>query len=163
MDEFSRKERELLEDFIYSRYENNCVEYANPEGAKMKQAFSFHRRWGISPMVNVNNLSGHKAWVIISPTPMTRVDSIGIDKAHIDFSVVGDYKCQQSPVMNDDVCTFVLESSYIYYTVYFECDSTWKLSHDNLKMNASHQDIHLVERHYLAAVDSDFKPGRKSS
>jgi hypothetical protein len=160
MEDFSRAEREVLEDFIYSRYENRCVEYANPSGAMMKQAFSFHRRWGFTPMVNVNNVSGHKAWVVISPTPITRVSSVGIDKAHVDFSVVGDYKCQQAPVMNDDVCTFTLETNYIYYTVYFETGTKWKMSHENMKMNTSHQDIHLVERHFLAAVDSDFVPGQ---
>ncbi len=161
MDEYTRNEREQLEEFIYSKYENTCIPDSDHSGAMMKRAFPFCRRWGITPMVNVNNLSGHKAWVMISPTPMTRISSIGIEKAgNIDFSMVGEYKCQQAPVLHGDVLTFTLDTTNIYYTVFFECGS-WKMSHDNMKVNTSQNDIHLVERHVLAAVDSDFVP-RKS-
>lgn len=125
--------------------------------------FSFVRRWGISPMVNINNVSGHKVWVMVSPTPMTRIQSIGIEKAgNIDFTMVGEYKCQQSPVLDQDICTFTLDTTNIYYTVFFECGTTWKMSHDNMKLNTSHSDIHLVERHVRASVESDFVPGHKS-
>lgn len=163
MEEYSRKEKEQLEEFIYSKYENTCILPSEaPTGTMMKQAFPFCRRWGISPMVNVNNVSGHKAWVMISPTPMTRISSIGIEKAgNVDFSMVGDYKCQQAPVLHGDVCTFTLDTTNIYYTVFFESGS-WKMSHDNMKLNTSQTDIHLVERHFLAAVDSDFVPGHKT-
>ena len=162
MDDFSRDERELLEEFIYSKYENRCVPVTNTN-ATMKQSFSFCRRWGLSPMVNVNNVSGHKAWVMISPTPMTRISSLGIEKAgSIDFNMVGEYKCQQSPVLDQSVCNFTLDTTNIYYTVFFESGSSWKMSHDNMKINTSHQDIHLVERHFLASVESDFVPGHKT-
>jgi len=162
MEDFSRKEKELLEDFIYSKYENTCILPSEPSGAMMKRAFPFCRRWGITPMVNVNNVSGYKAWVMVSPTPMTRIDSIGIEKAgNIDFSMIGDYKCQQAPVLHGDIFTFTLDTTNIYYTVFFESGSSWKMSHDNMKVNTSNTDIHLVERHYLSSVNSDFVPGHK--
>jgi hypothetical protein len=171
MDEFTPDEQVQLVQLLSSKYPEPVKFYSMCAVGAIagiatepfrKEAFSFVRRWGISPMVNVNNVSGHKAWVMLSPTPMTRIQSIGIEKAgNIDFSMVGEYKCQQSPVLNEDICTFTLDTTNIYYTVFFESGSTWKMSHDNMKVNTSKCDIHLVERHFLASVDSDFVPGHK--
>jgi hypothetical protein len=173
MDEFTLDEKVQLMGLLSKKYPEPAQFYAmhamHAIGAlgtiatvARPQEFSFVRRWGLSPMVNVNNVSGHKAWVMVSPTPMTRIQSVGIEKAgHMDFSMVGEYKCQQSPVLNQDVCTFTLDTSNIYYTVFFECDTGWKMLHDNMKLNTSKADIHLVERQVLASVDSDFVPGHK--
>lgn len=169
MDEFSENEMLQLYHFIDLNYspifkKAEPMQFALGAIATMvdPKDFSFVRRWGISPMVNVNNISGHKAWVMVSPTPMTRIQSIGIEKAgKIDFGMVGDYKCQQSPVLDHDIRTFTLDTTNIYYTVFFECGSTWKMLHDNMKLNTSKTDIHLVGRHVLASVDSDFVPGHK--
>jgi hypothetical protein len=178
MDEFSEHEMLQLYHFIDHKYPVQREESMSARmgavsmSARMsempvstipvKPEFSFVRRWGISPMVNVNNISGHKAWVMVSPTPMTRIQSLGIEKAgKVDFSMVGEYKCQQSPVLDHDTCTFTLDTSNIYYTVFFECGSAWKMLHDNMKLNTSKTDIHLVERHVLASVNSDFVPGHK--
>jgi hypothetical protein len=170
MDEFSEQEMLQLYHFIDHKYPEPVFKMAEPVMSAampvatmpVRQEFSFVRRWGISPMVNVNNISGHKAWVMVSPTPMTRIQSLGIEKAgKVDFSMVGEYKCQQSPVLDHDTCTFTLDTSNIYYTVFFECGSAWKMLHDNMKLNTSKTDIHLVERHVLASVNSDFVPGHK--
>jgi len=174
MEEFNEHEMLQLYHFIENKYsEPVCFKKASGEpimsampmaamAAPVQPEFSFVRRWGLSPMVNVNNISGHKAWVMVSPTPMTRIQSIGIEKAgKVDFGMVGEYKCQQSPVLDHDMCTFTLDTTNIYYTVFFECGSAWKMLHDNMKLNTSKTDIHLVERHVLASVDSDFVPGHK--
>jgi hypothetical protein len=159
MDEFTPDEQFQLQDLLSDKYE---PKFRKASELLRKETFSFVRRWGISPMVNVNNVSGHKAWVIVSPTPLTRIQSVGIEKAgKIEFSMVGEYKFQQSPVLDRDICTFTLDTTNIYYTVFFECDGKWKMSHDNMKLNTSTTDIHLVERHVLASVDSDFIPGHK--
>lgn len=166
MDEFTPDEKVQLYDLLSHKYDEPVQFFKSSlapmaKSAPMAAEFSFVRRWGISPMVNVNNVSGHKAWVIISPTPLTRITSIGIENAgSIEFSMVGEYKYQQAPVLNNDICTFTLDTTNIYYTVFFDC-GTWKMSHDNMKLNTSKTDIHLVERHVLAAVDSDFIPGHK--
>lgn len=172
MEEFNEHEMLQLYHFIENKYPEPVFKTDPVMGAMVAMAatpvapvrpeFSFVRRWGISPMVNVNNISGHKAWVMVSPTPMTRIQSLGIEKAgKVDFGMVGEYKCQQSPVLDHDTCTFTLDTSNIYYTVFFECGSAWKMLHDNMKLNTSKHDIHLVERHVLASVDSDFVPGHK--
>jgi len=42
--------------------------------------FKFDRRIGLNPVVKVNNISGKKAWIILTPAPIMSISSVGIDK-----------------------------------------------------------------------------------
>jgi len=84
--------------------------------------FTFGRRIGLNRIVKVNNISGKKAWIILTPAPIMGISSIGIDKlGQIAFSTSGEYKCQQSGLSNNSIRDFELDNSQMYYTVFFDC------------------------------------------
>jgi hypothetical protein len=121
---------------------------------------SIARQLGFKRKIIVTNISGKKAWLILSPAPISGVSSIGITKlGQIDFSSVGgQIKCQQSPLLDSCSRKFDLDNNQIYYTVFFDCEGKWKVHFKDRKINAKHHDINLLERHILEAVDFDFAP-----
>jgi hypothetical protein len=121
---------------------------------------SIARQLGFKRKIIVTNISGFKAWIILSPAPISGVSSIGVTKlGQIDFtSVGGQIKCQQSPLLDSSSRKFDLDNNQIYYTVFFECDGKWKIHFKDRKINAKHHDINLLERHILEAVDFEFAP-----
>jgi len=121
---------------------------------------SIARQLGFKRKIVVTNISGKKAWIVLSPAPISGVSSFGITKVgQIDFSNVGgQIKCQQSPLLDSSSRKFDLDNNQIYYTVFFECDGKWKVHFKDRKVNAKNHDINLLERHVLEAVDFDFAP-----
>ena len=117
------------------------------------------KQMGIKKNVTIHNHSGKKAWVILAPAPILSVSSIGLDKlGQISFAYSGEYKCQQSPISDKSHRTFDLDSSYIYYTVFFECDNVWKVHFKDVKHDTSVYDINLLPRHVDESVNFDIKP-----
>jgi hypothetical protein len=98
--------------------------------------FTFERRLGLNPVVTITNISGKNAWVILAPAPIASVGGIGIDNiANISLSTSGEYKCQQFLLRNNKSDEYDLDTSQLYYTVFFECDGTWKTPFKNRKIN----------------------------
>ena len=125
----------------------------DPPKAKMS------RTLGIKPVVTINNISGETAWVIILPAPIFTVSSVGIDKVgQLSFSCNGEYKSQQSPLLDKSSREFELDTNTIYYTVFFECNNKWKLHVQNRKLTARKYDINLLPRHVLEARDFNLQP-----
>ena len=123
------------------------------------QEHKITRGVGLTKEVKINNMTGNKAWIIISPTPILQVGSLGLDKlGQISFNYVGDYKCQQSPIGKWTTRCFDLDSSSIYYTVffYFEDENKWKIHFKDKKHDTSTSDINLLERHIDETVDIEF-------
>ena len=121
--------------------------------------FSITRRLGLHPIVTIYNISGKKAWIILSPAPITTVTSVGVEKVGaIGLSSVGDYKCQQSALSNNSTREFELDNSQIYYSVFFDCDGKWRTPFKNRRINTRKYDINLLQRHVDDAIDSDFVP-----
>ena len=121
--------------------------------------FSVSRRLGLYPVVTINNISGKKAWVILSPAPITSISSVGVEKVgQVGLSSVGDYKCQQSAILDNSSREFELDNSQIYYSAFFECDGKWKTPFKNRRINTRKYNINLLERHVDEAVDSNFIP-----
>jgi len=117
------------------------------------------RRTGMKREVKITNISGKKAWIIISPTPIMQLGSLGLDKlGQISFNHSGEYKSQQSPLLDNSSRTFDLDSSSIYYSVFFECDGKWKIHFQDKKHDTSVNDIGLLPRHVDEAIDIDIKP-----
>lgn len=114
---------------------------------------------GIKKNVIVNNISGKKAWIILSPAPIKSISSVGIEKlGNIEFNTTGDYKCQESALSDHSSRDFDLDNSQIYYTVFFDCDGKWKTPYKNRKINTKKYNINLLERHVNDAIDYDFAP-----
>ena len=121
--------------------------------------YKFGRHWGLERVVKVNNISGKKAWIILTPAPIMGISSIGIDKlGQISFSTTGDYKCQQSGLSNNSIRDFELDNSQIYYTVFFDCDGKWKTPFKDRKINTRKYDINLLERHVEDAIEIELIP-----
>ena len=124
--------------------------------------FSFFGRiFGIgqSRVVRVNNTSGKKAWIILTPAPIMSLSSIGLDKlGQLSFSTNGEYKCQQSGLSNNTVREFELDNSQMYYTVFFDCDGKWKILFKDRKVNTRKYDINLLERHVEDAIEIELVP-----
>ena len=119
--------------------------------------FDLIRRVGLNPVVTINNISGKKAWLILSPAPIMSIGSIGIDKiGQISITTTGDYKCQQSAISNNTSIEFDLDNSQIYYTVFFDCDGKWKTPYKNRKINTKKYNINLLERHVDNAIEYNF-------
>lgn len=121
--------------------------------------FSVTRRLGLHPVVTVNNISGKKAWVILSPAPIVSISSVGLEKVgQVSLSSIGDYKCQQSAILDNSSREFELDNSQIYYSAFFDCDGKWRTPFKNRKINTRKYNINLLERHVDEAVDSNFIP-----
>ena len=120
---------------------------------------SILRRIGLSPSVSITNLSGYNAWVILSPAPITSLSSVGIEKiGQVSFSSSGEYKCQQSSLLNYSCREFELDNNEIYYTVFFNCDGKWKTPFKNRKINTRKYNINLLKKHIEESIDCDFVP-----
>jgi hypothetical protein len=121
--------------------------------------FTFERRFGINPHVTINNISGKKAWVILSPAPISSIGSFGVDNiANISFQTTGDYKCQQLLLVHNKSEDYELDTSQIYYSVFFDCDGVWKTPFKNRRINTRKYNINLLERHVDISVDSSTLP-----
>ena len=117
------------------------------------------RMLGINPKVTINNISGETAWVIILPAPIFTVSSVGLDKVgQLSFSCNGEYKSQQSPLLDKSSREFELDTNTIYYTVFFKCNNKWKLHVQNRKLTARKYDINLLPRHVLESRDFNLQP-----
>ena len=121
--------------------------------------FTLNRRLGLIPRVTINNISGKKAWVILSPAPIASVGSFGVDNiANISFSTTGDYQCQQLLIVPNKIVEYDLDTSQIYYSVFFDCDGIWKTPFKNRRINTRKYNINLLERHVDISVDSSTLP-----
>ena len=120
--------------------------------------FTFQRMLGIAPQVTITNTTEKRAWVILSPAPIVSISSIGVDKiGSISFSITGDYKCQQFLIPPHRSTEYALDTSQIYYSVFFEFD-IWKTPFKNRKLNTRKYNINLLERHVENAVDPALLP-----
>ncbi len=129
------------------------LQVSNPHATKI----TFGKRIGLYPTVNVNNISGKRAWIILSPAPIKSVSAVGIEKlGSISFSTEGSYKCQEYSLANNTSHDFELDSSQIYYTVFFDCDGKWKTPYKNRKINTTKYNINLLERHVDNAIEYNF-------
>ena len=120
--------------------------------------FTFQRILGIAPHVTITNASTKKAWVILSPVPIVSISSIGVDKLNISFSTTGEYKCQQFLISPNKSTEYDLDTSQIYYSVFFEFGEVWKTPFKNRKLNTRKYNINLLERHVENAVDASSLP-----
>jgi len=135
------------------------IEYDSIMGGLSHQPieFSLGRYLGFKRKITVNNISGKKAWIILAPDPIFSVSSFSLNKVgQIEFSSNCDYKCQQSPMLNDTARDFDLDNNQIYYSVFFLCDNKWKVHFRDRKINSTKYNINLLEKHIKEAVDYEF-------
>jgi hypothetical protein len=125
---------------------------------------SFARGLGFKRQIVVNNISGRKAWIILAPAPIMSIGAIGLDSVgQISFSSSGEYRCQQSPLLDNSSRKFDLDNNQLYYSVFFDCGGQWKVHFKDRRINAKYHDINLLSRHIDEAVDFAFVPTKSSA
>lgn len=130
----------------------------NCKSSLPKAEFTLQRILGITPHVTIHNTTNKRAWVILSPAPIVSISSIGVDKiGSITFSTSGEYKCQEILISPHQYRDYELDTSQIYYSVYFEFD-VWKTPFKNRKLNTRKYNINLLERHVENSVDPSLLP-----
>ena len=130
----------------------------NCKASLPKAEFTLQRILGIAPHVTITNASNKKAWVILSPVPIVSISSMGIDKLSISFSTSGDYKCQQFLISPNQSAEYELDTSQIYYSVFFDFGDVWKTPFKNRRLNTRKYNINLLERHVENSVDASLLP-----
>ena len=162
-DVLTEKEEEKISYLLATKYSSpviqaKCAPLAGLASLQLAD-FTFERRLGLNPHVTITNISGKKSWVILSPAPILTIESIGIDKiGSISFSTTGDYQCQQFLLSNHQTSDYDLDTSQIYYSVFFDCDGIWKTPFKNRKINTRKYNINLLERHVENSIDSSTLP-----
>lgn len=129
-------------------------------GRTMDNHFSVKRMLGLKRNIRVNNISGRRAWVILTPAPIRTVNSVGVEKVgNIDTSLIGNFESQQCLIRNEASKVFVLDNNKTYYTIFFEDGGVWKMPFKNRKIDAKEYDtINLLERHVADSIATDFAP-----
>jgi len=59
---------------------------------------------------------------------------------------------------NNKTDDYELDTSQIYYSVFFDCDGKWKTPFKNRKINTRKYNINLLERHVVDSIDSSEVP-----
>jgi hypothetical protein len=140
---------------------NNKIDFTCHQPVSKSLAdFDFSRRLGFDKKIIVNNISGKDAWVVLSPSPITAISSMGTEKlGNLSFSKIGgEIKCQQFGIKNNNKKEYQLDNSQIYYTVFFNCDGKWKCPYKDRKINAKIYDINLLPKNVDESIDTDFVP-----
>lgn len=115
--------------------------------------FDLYRRVGYDKKIIVHNVSGKDAWVILSPAPIRHLNAIEINNiGSVSFTHFGDVKCQQFGIKHNDQKEYDLDTSQIYYTVFFNCDEKWKCPYKDRKINAKIYNINLTPKNVDESV-----------
>lgn len=114
----------------------------------------------IEKSVNINNISGKNAYVIISSNPIKTVSSFAVNagaggvEAGVDvkFEDKGDYEAQKITILNNTSSRCCLDNTQFRCTLYFEIDGIWKRSWENRRFDGRRYNINILEKHATAAL-----------
>jgi hypothetical protein len=115
------------------------------------------RKLRIKKEVIINNVSGAKAYIIISPTQVLHLMKIKLNKlGELEFNHDGEIKCQCSPLLNNSKRLFELDTTSFYLTVFYKSGEQWKKHFQDNKFDSSSYDINLLPRHVEEAENIVF-------
>lgn len=129
---------------------------------KQEIPFNLRRRLGFEQIVNIINISGLTAWVIITPAPIKSIDSLEFGFSGLslkaDFTESSDYEPQKISIMNNTKFECELDNNMFYFTLFFYVDGKWKQTWKNRKFNGKKYDINILERHVKNATNIEDIP-----
>ena len=110
--------------------------------------------------VNINNISGKNAYVIISPNPIKTVNSFAVSagagglEAALDVKLEdkGDYEVQKISISNNTSSRCCLDNTQFRCTLYFDVNGIWKRSWENRRFDGRRYNINILEKHVNAAL-----------
>jgi len=116
------------------------------------------RRVGISKIVTISNISGKNAWIVLSPSRITAVSSIGIDKlGQLALERSGELKGQQISIPDESSGEYDLDNGLSYVSLFLNIDGTWKKVWIDRLFNTRKYNINILPKHIKAAIDYNFK------
>ena len=144
--------------FIFNRKSQDFNNIKDKVGLT-REAISFDpvRQMGISKVVTINNISGKKAWVVLSPAPIVSIGAIKIYKlGELTLETKGDYKSQQIYIPTNSRNEYDLDNSLTYISLFLEIDGLWKKVWLDRLFNTRKYNINILERHVDLAVNFSF-------
>lgn len=114
----------------------------------------------IEKSVNINNISGKNAYVIISSNPIKTVSSFAVNAGaggveagvNVNFEDKGDYEAQKITILNNTSSRCCLDNTQFRCTLYFDIDGIWKRSWENRRFDGRRFNINILEKHANAAL-----------
>lgn len=111
---------------------------------------------GIRRNIRIRNSSERNAYVIVTPTPIKSINSIGVERVgNIQYEQHGEYKSEEMKIIPGKEKFFELETSKIYITVFIEVsDGQWKQWRKNRLINAKTTDYNITTDAVDECIDS---------
>jgi len=123
---------------------------------RQEAPFELQRRVGLNKVVTINNISGKTAYVILTPSKIKTIESVGIGAKDVSFNISftdeGEYLPQQIPILHNTSSEYDLDNSQFYYTLFLHIDNKWLLTWTNRKINGRKYNINILERHVTLAT-----------
>jgi hypothetical protein len=104
-------------------------------------------RFGFRRNIRITNSCDRKAYVIVAPTPIRTVSTIGVEKlGNIEYEQHGEYKSEEMLILPGHTKYFELETAKIYVSVLIEVtDCNWKQWRKNRLINSSTEDYNITK------------------
>jgi len=119
--------------------------FGGANGSMVCDNIAIKRRIGISKSINVINDSDKKVYVIITPTHIKSIATIGIDGVgSIQFNDHNEYKTQELLILPGDRKFFYLDTREIYITILLEKEEGyWEQLRKNRLVNSGRSDYRI--------------------
>ena len=113
---------------------------------------------GIRRNIRINNSCDKKAYVIITPTPITSITTIGVEKlGNIQYEQHGEYKSEEMMILPGVEKFFELETSKIYISVLIEVeDCKWRQWRKNRLIDSKNIDYNISKDAIEECIDTSF-------
>ena len=143
---------------------NNLIQNVNPLSQISNQSrqptkdTGLLHKIGIRRNIRINNSCDKKAYVIITPTPITSITSIGVEKlGNIQYERQGEYKSEEMMILPGKEKFFELETSKIYISVLIEVeDCKWRQWRKNRLIDAKKVDYNISKDAIEESIDTSF-------
>ena len=123
---------------------------------RQEAPFELQRRVGLNKVVTINNISGKTAYVILTPSKIKTIESVGIGAKDVSFNISftdeGEFLPQQIPILHNTSSEYDLDNSQFYYTLFLHIDNKWLQTWTNRKINGRKYNINILERHVTLAT-----------
>lgn len=148
---------------IWSIFSFNPVDLVATLGiphTQVARSFNIQHLLYLDKSVIINNISGKNAYIVLTPAPITTLNSfsIGIGIPGIDTSIdaslesKGEYKVQKISISNNTSSKIELDNNKFYCTLFIDIDGEWKKSWDNRRFNGRKFNINILEKHVTSAL-----------
>jgi hypothetical protein len=136
---------------------NQFLQISNQSRQPTKDTGLLHKI-GIRCNIRINNSCDKNAYVIITPTPITSVASIGVEKlGNIQYEQHGEYKSEEMMILPGKEKFFELETSKIYISVLIEVeDCKWRQWRKNRLINSKKIDYNISKDAISECIDTSF-------